>query len=151
MSLNVLTITGRIVADPELRTTTQQNTPVTSFRIAVDRNFTSNGERETDFFEVVAWRSTAEFICKHFKKGSLITLLGRIQNREWTDKHDQKRVTTEIIVEQAFFGDSKPKDDNANGSNAGAQNPQNNSGGYDDEPYYDSDPADNHGGWSPLD
>ena len=142
--LNVLTITGRLVADPELRAT-QTGVPVTSTRIAVDRNFLSGGERETDFFEIVAWRGTAEFICNNFQKGSLISLAGRIQNREWKDKHDQKRVNTEIIVEQAFFGDSKPKENNANnGNNNDAYN------SYDDNPPYGSDPAGNHGGWSPL-
>lgn len=149
--LNVLTITGRLVADPDLRAT-QQGTPLTSFRIAVSRNFANNGERETDFFEVIAWRGTAEFICNNFRKGSLITIVGRIQNREWTDKHDQKRVTTEIVVEQAFFGESKPKDgrsDEAQKQQRSADNAEK----YDSGPYYTSDPADNYGGggYSPLD
>jgi len=143
--LNVLTITGRLVADPELRTTTQ-NTPVTSPRIAVQRDYTTNGERETDFFEVVAWRGTAEFICKNFRKGSLITLVGRIQNREWTDKENQKRVTTEIVAEQAYFGESKPKGSSStNGNNSSTYND------YDGDLPFASDPANNFGGgYSPL-
>ena len=141
--LNVLTITGRLAAAPEIRAT-QTGVPVTSNRIAVDRNFLTNGERETDFFEIVAWRGTAEFICKNFRKGRPITLVGRIQNREWTDKEKQKRVTTEIIVEQAFFGDSKPKDNSATGGND-----YNSYDDNDDLPFA-SNPAENHGGWSPL-
>jgi single stranded DNA-binding protein (ssb) len=142
--LNTLAITGRLVADPELRTTTQ-GTSVTSLRIAVQRDYATNGERETDFFEVVVWRGTAEFICKNFRKGNLVTFVGRIQNREWTDKNDQKRVTTEIHAEQAYFGESKPKD-------GASSNQQYDSGGYYDQQYSSGQPENyNNGVFSPLD
>ena len=105
--LNRITITGRLVADPELRTT-QSNTPVYSFRIANDRDFSKNGEKETDFLDVVAWRGTAEFICKYFTKGRLITVDGRLQTIPWKDKQGNNRIAHEILVDNAYFGDSKP-------------------------------------------
>ncbi len=110
--LNLTVLTGRLVETPELRQTKNDSIPVTSFRIAVKRDF---GENDTDFFDIVAWRSTAEFICKHFKKGSLIQLSGRLQNRIWKDKHEQNRVTAEVHVERAYFGDSKDKSDTGGG------------------------------------
>ena len=108
--LNVTIMTGRLVEDPELRRT-NSDIPVSSFRIAVRRDYTKKGEdAATDFFDVVAWRSTAEFICKYFQKGSLIQVAGRIENRTWEDKHGQARVTAEIIADKVYFGDSKGKD-----------------------------------------
>ena len=108
--LNVLTITGRVVEGPELRST-NSGIPVSSFRIAVRRDYAKKGDGDdTDFFDVVAWRATAEFVCEYFKKGSLIQIVGRIENRKWKDKHDQPRVTTEIIADKVYFGDSKGKD-----------------------------------------
>ena len=109
--LNVCTFTGRLVEDPELRSTKQDSIPVTSIRLAVRRDFTRKGEPDSDFFDVVAWRSTAEFICKYFRKGMMISVSGRLQNRHWTDKADQKRVSAEIVAEHAWFADAKPKDD----------------------------------------
>ena len=105
--LNRITMTGRLCVDPELRTT-QSNISVCSFRIANDRDYGSkDGEKETDFFDVVAWRATAEFICKYFKKGRLITVDGRLQTRGWQDKNGNNRTAIEIIVDNAYFGDSK--------------------------------------------
>lgn len=84
--LNNLVITGRMCADPELRQT-QSGIPVCSFRIAVERNYVTDGKlRKTDFFDVVAWRGTAEFICGYFGKGRMIALDGRLQTRSWTDR-----------------------------------------------------------------
>ena len=112
--LNRITMTGRLVADPELRRT-QSGVAVTSFRIANDRDFSSKeGEKETDFFDVVAWRSAAEFICKYFTKGRLITVDGRLQTRPWTGLDNNKRIAHEIIVDNAYFGDSKRADAGAN-------------------------------------
>lgn len=82
--LNRITMTGRLVADPELRRT-QSGVSVTSFRIANDRDYGKGEEKETDFFDVVAWRSTAEFICKYFTKGRMISVDGRLQTRGWKD------------------------------------------------------------------
>ena len=116
--LNRITMTGRLVADPELRRT-QSGVAVTSFRIANDRDFSSkDGEKETDFFDVVAWRAMAEFICTYFTKGRLITVDGRLQTRPWTDRDKNKRIAHEIVVDNAYFGDSKREDagDNSGGN-----------------------------------
>ena len=105
--LNRITITGRMTRDPELRTT-QSGISVTSFSIANQRNYKNNsGERETDFFDVVAWRNTAEFVTKYFSKGSLVTVDGRLESRKFTDKQGNERKTVEIIADNVFFGDSK--------------------------------------------
>jgi len=107
--LNIAVMTGRLVADPELRHTSG-DTPVTTFRIAVRRDFAKKGEEPaTDFFDVVAWRSTAEFVCDYFRKGSPIQVVGRMENREWTDKNGQPRVTAELVADRAYFGESKGK------------------------------------------
>ena len=105
--LNRITMTGRMTRDPELRTT-QSNISVTSFSIANQRNYKNgNGERDTDFFDVVAWRATAEFVTKYFVKGSLVTVDGRLETRKFTDKQGNERKTVEIIADNVFFGDSK--------------------------------------------
>ena len=108
--LNVVAIMGRLVADPELRTT-QQGTNVCSFRIACDRNFARQGEqRQADFIDIVAWRSQAEFVSKYFTKGRMAVVEGRLQIRDWTDKEGGKRRSAEVIADNVYFGDSKPKD-----------------------------------------
>ena len=105
--LNKIFIMGRLTRDPELRRT-QSGTPVTSFSLAVDRDFKSqSGEKETDFIDVVAWRSTAEFVAKYFTKGRMAIVEGRLQTRDWTDKEGNKRVATEVVAENVYFGDSK--------------------------------------------
>ena len=108
--LNQVTIMGRLTRDPELRYT-QSNTPVASFTVAVDRDYSKDsGSRETDFIDCVAWRSTAEFISKYFTKGSLAAITGRLQIRDWTDKEGNKRRNAEVIVENIYFGESKRRD-----------------------------------------
>ena len=105
--LNRITMTGRLTRDPELRTT-QGNRSVTNFSIANQRNYkNSSGERDTDFFDVVAWQATAEFVTKYFSKGSLVTVDGRLETRKFTDKQGNERKTVEIIADNVFFGDSK--------------------------------------------
>lgn len=105
--LNRIILMGRLVRDPELRRT-QSGTAVTSIRIAVDRDFKSqNGEKQADFFDVVAWRATAEFVAKYFTKGRMAVVEGRLQTRDWTDKDGSKRVATEIVAEKVYFGDSR--------------------------------------------
>ena len=105
--LNKIIIMGRLVKDPELRRT-QSGTAVTSFRIAVDRDFKSqDGSKQADFFDVVAWRSTAEFVSKYFTKGRMAVVEGRLQSRDWTDKDGGKRVAIEIVADNIYFGDSK--------------------------------------------
>ena len=87
---NLVVLTGRLTADPELKTT-PNGTSVTSFSIAVDRRYRSGEERQTDFINIVAWRTSAEFICKYFKKGSLIGIEGSIQTRRYQDKNGNNR------------------------------------------------------------
>lgn len=96
---------GRLTRDPELKRTTT-GTPVTSFTIAVDRDY-AKGERETDFIDIVAWRSTAEFVAKYFAKGRMVVADGRLQMREWTDKDGNKRRNAEVIADNVYFADSK--------------------------------------------
>lgn len=101
-------IMGRITADPELRNT-PSNVSVTSFSVAVNRSYTNkNGERSADFFNVVAWRNQAEFICKYFKKGSCILIDGRLENREYIDKNGSKQRISEIIAENVSFTGERP-------------------------------------------
>ena len=106
--LNKIFLMGRLTRDPELRRT-QSGTAVTSFSLAVDRDFKSqSGEKETDFIDVVAWRNTAEFVSKYFTKGRMAVVEGRLQITDWTDKDGIKRRKAEVIVDQIYFGDSKP-------------------------------------------
>lgn len=106
--LNSVTLMGRLVADPELKTT-QSELSVVSFRLAVERNYAPQGqERQADFLPCVAWRQTAEFIGKYFTKGRMIAVEGSLQSRNYEDKNGQKRTAIEVIVERAHFADSKP-------------------------------------------
>ena len=105
--LNKIIIMGRLTRDPELRRT-QSGTAVTSFSLAVDRDFKGqNGEKETDFIDVVAWRNTAEFVSSYFTKGRMAVVEGRLQVREYTDRDGNKRRTAEVIADNVYFGDSK--------------------------------------------
>lgn len=105
--LNVAVITGRLTADPELRHT-PNDIAVTSFSVAVTRSYARSGEeRQTDFIDVVAWRGTAEFICKYFKKGQIIAIEGSIQTRNYEDKEGKKRKAVEIVANNAHFVESK--------------------------------------------
>lgn len=106
MSLNQATIMGRLARDPELRRT-QSGIAVASFTLAVDQDYSSNGERGCDFIPVVAWRQTAEFVSKYFTKGSMAVASGRIQVRNYTDKDGNKRTATEIVADRVYFGESK--------------------------------------------
>lgn len=105
--LNVVVLTGRLTADPELRHT-PNDLAVTSFSIAVNRRFARAGEeRQTDFIDIVAWRNNAEFVCKYFKKGSLIAIEGSIQTRSYQDKDGNKRKAFEVIANNVQFVESK--------------------------------------------
>ena len=105
--LNVIAIMGRLVRDPEMRqTTTGKN--VASFRVAVDRGSKdANGQNQTDFFDVVAWNKTAEFVCKYFQKGSLIAIDGCLQSRNYQDKNGINRTAIEILVNNVHFAGAK--------------------------------------------
>ena len=111
--LNHITIMGRLTRDPELRRT-GSGIAVTSFTLAVDRDFAANKEeRETDFIDCVAWRQTGEFVSKYFTKGRMAVVSGRLQIRTWTDKDGNKRRTAEVVAENVYFGDSKKEDGSA--------------------------------------
>ena len=105
--LNKIVIMGRMTKDPELRRT-QSGTPVTSFTLAVDRDFKSqSGEKEADFIECVAWKGSAEFVSKYFSKGRMAVVEGRLQISSWTDKEGNKRKAAQVVAESVYFGDSK--------------------------------------------
>ena len=106
--LNVCTIMGRMVRDPELRRT-PSGVAVTSFTLAVDRDYNpkDGGEKETDFIDFNAWRNTAEFVSKYFSKGSMAIVTGRLQIRTWNDKDGTKRRAAEIVADNVYFGEAK--------------------------------------------
>lgn len=104
--LNKIVLMGRLVADPELRQT-PSNISVVQFRIAVDRNFTSNGERQADFITIVAWRQTADFVARYFKKGQMIAIEGSLQSRNYTDQQNNKRTAYEVLADRVHFCGSK--------------------------------------------
>ena len=105
--LNVVALMGRLVADPELRHT-PNGVATCTFRIAVDRSFVRAGEeRKADFLDIVAWRQSAEFVCKYFHKGSLIAVDGSIQTRNYEDKNGNKRTAFEIMANNIHFAESK--------------------------------------------
>ena len=111
--LNHITIMGRLTRDPELRHT-QSQLPVASFSLAVDRDFggRDGAEKQTDFIDCVAWRQTAEFVSKHFTKGSMAVVSGRLQIRDWTDREGGKRRSAEVVVDNIYFGESRRRDGN---------------------------------------
>lgn len=134
--LNHITIMGRIVRDPELRRT-GSGIAVTSFTVAVDRDYKSGNadEKETDFIDCVAWRQTGEFVGKYFTKGRMIIVSGKLQIRSWTDKSGNKRRTAEVIAESCYFGDSKSEPQSAQ-SNANPYLPTTNT-----NPMYPTPPS----------
>ena len=108
--LNVVAIMGRLVADPELRTT-QQGTNVCTFRIACERNFAKQGEqRQADFIDIVAWRQQAEFVSKYFQKGSMIAVEGSLQTRSYQDKNGNNRTAVEVVANNISFAGAKAAD-----------------------------------------
>ncbi len=125
-NLNKVILGGRLTADPELKQT-PNGIPVVSFSIAVNRRFQSKdtSQQQTDFFNVTAWRATAEFVSRYFHKGSSICVIGSIQNRSWTDNNGAKRYATDIIADEIQFVDSR-------GEGSGGAQPQ---GGYTPDAY----------------
>ena len=111
LNLNKVILCGRLTADPELKQTTS-GIAVVTFTLAVNRRYqskTADGAQaqQADFISVVAWRQTAEFISRYFRKGSAICVTGSIQTRSWQDQQGQKRYTTEVVADEAMFVDSK--------------------------------------------
>ena len=133
--LNTIIIQGRIVRDPELRRT-GNGIAVASFTVAVDRDFSQDGKKETDFIDCVAWRQAGEFVSKYFKKGSMIVVKGRLQIRNWNDKDGNKRRTAEVVADNCYFGSTKSDSDSSNNNsgysnnNTGYGNNRNGYGGY---------------------
>lgn len=114
--LNCAIIMGRLTADPELRTT-PSGLSVTSFSVAVDRNFQRQGEeKQTDFINVVAWRQKADFVTRYFRKGSMIAVQGSIQTRNYEDKNGNRRTAVEIVADNVSFCGSKAESGNAGAS-----------------------------------
>lgn len=128
--LNRIIIMGRLVRDPELRTT-QSGIPVTSFTLAVDRDYKNrdSGEKSTDFIDVVAWRQTAEFICKYFAKGRMAVAEGRLQIRDWKDREGNNRRSAEVVADNVYFGDSR-RDNNQDRDSYGPPPYGSAAGGY---------------------
>lgn len=107
--LNKIILMGRLTRDPELRYTGNR-VPVTSFTLAVDRNYKpQSGEKETDFIDIVAWRHTAEFVSSYFTKGRMAVVEGSLQSRDWKDKNGNKRRSWEVHADEVYFGDSAKK------------------------------------------
>ena len=130
--LNRITIMGRLTRDPELKKT-QAGLSVTSFTLAVDRDFKGeDGQKEVDFIDVVAWRQTAEFVCKYLTKGRMAVADGRLQLRDWTDRDGNKRRSAEVVASSVYFADSKRDQGDATQGR----------GGYRDEPVRGFEPID---------
>ena len=135
--MNKVILMGRLTADPELRYTTGSNIPVCRFRLAVERPFQKSGEeRQADFFSIVAWRSTAEFVSKYFRKGVRVLVEGNLRNNVYEDNQGVRHYTVEVQAERVYFADSKK--DNA---------PDSNKMSAQDAPIPESEPGD---GFFPL-
>ena len=137
--LNHIVLMGRLVADPELRTT-PSGVSVATFALACDRDFKNKqtGERETDFVNIVVWRQTAEFVSRYFTKGRMAVVEGRLQTRKYTDKEGNKRTAVEVVADNVYFGDSRREGDGGSyapapsygGGYTAPVHPQQPSGGY---------------------
>ena len=149
--LNHIVIMGRLVRDPELRRT-GSGIAVASFRVAVDRDYApkDGGERKADFIDCVAWRQTGEFISKYFTKGRMIVVDGRLEMRDWTDKDGNKRTSAEVVVANAYFGDSKRDggDTSTYGGNTYGGNSYGNNNNYGGNSYSAPAPAPSYGGYA---
>ncbi len=132
--MNMICLLGRLTADPELRHT-QSQVPVTSFTLAVDRAYQPKGqERQADFINIVAWRQTAEFVTRYFRKGQRLALTGTLQSRRYVDKEGNNRTAYEVVADNVFFAESKSQNGGyqAGGYQQGFQS------GYQAPPAFDS-------------
>ena len=112
--MNKVILMGRLTKDPELRSTAS-NVSVCSFTVAVDRRFKSEGQPAADFVPVIAWRQTADFVGKYFRKGNKIAVVGSIQTRTWDDKDGNRRYVTEVVADEVEFCESKKSDSQGSG------------------------------------
>ena len=133
MNLNKVILGGRLTADPEIKKT-GSGVAVTSFTIAVDRKHSKDSEKKADFITIVAWRQTAEFICKYFTKGSAIIICGELQTRSWKDADGKNRYATEVVASEVSFTESK-KNSETNSAPAEEIPTQGNVGGYTSEEF----------------
>lgn len=137
--LNVIALMGRLTKDPELRTT-QSGVSVTAFTLAVDRSYVKQGEeRQADFIDCIAWRSTAEFVCKYFRKGQLIAVQGSIQTRTYTDRDGNKRKAVEVVADHVHFAEPKREESNKNTYPARGNPDVEPSGDFEEIPVSDDD------------
>lgn len=134
-NFNKVILGGRLTADPELKQTTS-GVPVVSFSIAVNRRYASKDtqQRDVDFFNITAWRSTAEFVTRYFRKGSAICVVGSIQNRSYTDQQGQKRTVTDIVADEVQFVDSRSDNPSSFGQGQGQYTPDSYTPPYSSEP-----------------
>ena len=124
--MNKVILLGRLTADPELRYTTGTNIPVCRFRLAVERPFQKSGEeRQADFFSIVAWRNTAEFINKYFRKGVRVLVEGNLRNNVYEDNQGVRHYSVEVQAERVYFADSKRDEANGSGSSQPTYGTQN--------------------------
>ena len=146
--LNHIVIMGRLTRDPELRRT-GSGIAVASFTLAVDRDYSpkDGGERETDFIDCVAWRSTGEFVSKYFSKGRMAVVSGRLQIRSWKDKDGNNRRSAEVVADNVYFGESK-RDAEGSGSSYGNNNSYSN--GYSNDRGYSAPAPQNFGSYAPA-
>lgn len=123
--MNRIELVGRLTRDPEVRNTTSGMT-VASFTLAVERDFVSNGTKETDFIDCVAWRNSGEYAAKYFKKGNLVAVTGRLQIKSWEDKNGNKRNSPEVVVDSLYSLGSKSDNSNTEQSSPAPKNAQSN-------------------------
>lgn len=109
--MNKAILMGRLTKDPELKYTTTSNIPVCTFSLAINRRFAKDGQQQADFINIVAWRSTAEFCAKWFKKGKQVAVIGSIQTRNWDDTEGKRHYATEVVADEVYFADSKSAGD----------------------------------------
>ncbi len=119
LNLNKVILGGRLTSDPELRQTTS-GIPVCSFTVAVNRRRSGEGEQQVDYISCQAWRQTAEFLSRYFRKGSSVCIVGSIQTRSWTDQNNQKHYSTEVVADEISFVDSKGENSASVGTNTSA-------------------------------
>lgn len=127
---NKVFLAGRLTRDPELRYTTNNNTAICSFTLAVNRKFAKEGEQQADFISVTAWTKTAEFCSKYFSKGQKVIVVGRIQTRSWDDTEGKKHYVTEVVAEEVDFADGKKGNSNTGDAYEPTSNSSSSSGGF---------------------
>jgi single-strand DNA-binding protein len=141
--MNKVILMGRLTKDPELRYTTTNNVARCTFSIAVDRKFSRPGEeKQTDFFNIVAWRNQAEFCSKYFTKGMRVAVVGSLQNRNWDDNEGKKHTITEVVAEEVHFADARKNDGGPAYGSPGSAGFMPASSGQGDEGFFPTDDDD---------